>query len=199
VLQRVRASTVKVEGSACRRRQDGSGFAVGPGLIATNAHVVAGEQSTKVLMPNGQSLAATVVLFDANRDLALLSVPRYNQAPLPVADPDIGETGAIFGHPDGQDPLRIQPASVRRRIVALGRDLYGRNLTRRDVLILASKLRPGDSGGALVDADGKVIGVAFAIAPDQSDTAYALHTAELKAVLGQPHDRPANTGPCIND
>jgi len=200
VINRVRSSTVKVEGEACHRTQDGSGFAVGNGLIATNAHVVAGERRTTVLTPAGQELAATVVAYDPARDLALLRVPKYTGIPLAVGSASIGETGAVFGHPNGQDAVDIQPAAVRRQIVAVGRDLYDKQTTHRDVLILASTLQPGDSGGALVDAKGEVIGVAFAIAPDKAGTAYALSTNELRAVLNQPRSgEPVPTGACVNE
>lgn len=198
-VTRVRAASVKVEGLACNRSQDGSGFVVARGLVVTNAHVVAGETSTRVVTSGGVELDAEVVLFDAARDLALLRVPRLTADPLPIGDAAIGEIGAVFGHPNGQDALAIHPAAIRRQITAVGRDLYDVASTRRDVLILAAELQPGDSGGALVNSQGEVIGVAFAIAPDKSDTAYALNTSELHAVLEQPYNRQVSTGPCLND
>lgn len=200
VVDAVRASTVKVEGDACRKTQEGSGFAVGDGLIATNAHVVAGERKTRVLTPSGDAYSANVVLYDAARDLALLRVPRYVAPPLPIASAaTVGETGAVFGHPGGQDALNIQPATVSRQIIAVGRDLYDRQQTKRDVLVLASQLHPGDSGGALVNVQGKVIGVAFAVAPDRANTSYALSTSELRAVLARSHDQTVSTGDCVTD
>ncbi len=198
-ITRVRAASVKIEGTACNRTQDGSGFVAAPNIVVTNAHVVAGEDETKVIAINGTSYDAQVVHFDAARDLALLRVPRFNQAPLPVGEPRVGEVGAVFGHPNGQDALAISPAAVRRQITAVGRDLYDAQSTRRNVLILAADLRPGDSGGALVNKGGEVIGVAFAIAPDRSGTAYALNTTELNAVLNQPRNAPVSTGPCLRD
>jgi len=86
---------------------------------------------------------------------------------------------------------------VREEVAALGRDLYDAHATRRQVYILAAELAPGDSGGAFVDRVGRVVGVAFAIAPDRPGTAYALTVAELDAVLRAPRDRRASTGPCI--
>jgi len=197
VLARAQAASVKIEGIACRRHQDGSGFAVGPNLIVTNAHVVAGETRTSILTPSGDSLAATVVYFDAGRDLAVLRVPRYNAQALPIANAEIGETGAVFGHPNGQDELAVLPAAVRRQITAIGRDLYDERRTRREVLLLSASVHPGDSGGQLVNNKGEVIGVIFALAPDQPNTAYALATSELRAALAQPRENPVSTGPCL--
>ena len=89
----------------------------------------------------------------------------------------------MFGHPGGQAALAVTPAQVAQEVTAVGRDLYDRHTTSRDVFILASALAQGDSGGALVNTTGSVIGVAFAIAPDTPGTSYALSTSELQAVL----------------
>lgn len=197
VLRRVEASTVKVSGEACNRVQEGSGFAAAPDIVVTNAHVVAGERRTEVLKPDGRKMRASVVHFDSDRDLAVLQVPGLGQQPLPIGTARVGSRGAVFGHPGGQDPLRIAPAAIRQRVDAVGRDLYDSHTTRRDVFVLASDLRPGDSGGALVDANGAVVGVAFAIAPDRPGTAYALTTKELNIALRAPRRAGASTGPCL--
>jgi S1-C subfamily serine protease len=198
IADRVAQSTVKVEGIACRRVQDGSGFSPAPDVIVTNAHVVAGEKDTFVIKPDGRRLRATVAVFDPNRDLAVLRVPGLSQAPLAVASARTGTQGGVFGHPNGQTPLAISPAAIRSRVEALGRDLYDQHETRRQIYILAADLHPGDSGGALVNPTGSVVGVAFAIAPDRSGTAYALTDAELRAVLALPRDGKASTGPCVS-
>jgi len=197
VVARVSASTVKVEGVACRFERDGSGFAVAPDLIVTNAHVVAGQQRTTVVRPDGRRLRAQVTVFDPARDLALLFVPGLGQAPLPLANGKVGTTAAVFGHPEGQEDLEVSPAAIRQQVNALGPDLYDLGVTRRSVFVLAAELAPGDSGAALVDADGAVVGVAFAISPDNPETAYALSTSELRQVLEAERLSPAPTGPCL--
>jgi S1-C subfamily serine protease len=88
---------------------------------------------------------------------------------------------------------------VQQEVDAVGRDLYDSHTTHRDVFVLASVLHPGDSGGALVDRAGAVIGVAFAIAPDKPATAYALSTRELTADLSRPRGPAVATGPCLAD
>ncbi len=172
VHQRVVQSTVKVSGEACRRIQEGSGFAAMPDMIVTNAHVVAGEKAPRVETFQGKNLPATVVLFDTNRDLALLRVPGLSEQPLPVAKAKEGDTGAVYGHPGGGD-LRAAP-------------------------VLASALRPGDSGAALIDKAGDVVGVAFAIAPDKPGVSYALTDKELRPVLAAAGTSAVSTGACLD-
>jgi S1-C subfamily serine protease len=197
---RIRASTVKVEGQACTEIQDGSGFAVAPDVIATNAHVVAGEPKgkTRVILPTGPSLAATVVLFDPNRDLALLLVPGLGETPLTRGPGRVGQTGAVYGHPNGQTALALAPAEIAQNVTAVGRDLYNSHQTSRNVYVLSAVLHPGDSGAPLVDQAGTVLGVAFAIAPDRPTTAYALASTELDAVLAQPIGGAVSTGSCLS-
>ena len=197
VAARVAASTVKVEGTACRFERDGSGFTVAPDLVVTNAHVVAGQRRTMVVRPDGRRLRAQVTVFDPARDLALLQVPGLDQAPLPLASGKVGTNAAVFGHPEGQEPLEISPASIRQQVNALGPDLYELGLTRRTVYVLAAELAPGDSGAGLVDPQGQVVGVAFAISPDNPTTAYALAVSELRSVLEAVREAPASTGPCL--
>lgn len=199
VLARVAASTVKVSGVSCSRTQEGSGFSAAPDIVVTNAHVVAGHRPgrTEVERPDGRSFPATIVVFDPARDLAVLRVPGLGEAPLPVDGGKVGAQGAVMGHPGGQEQLRIAPAAIRQQVDAVGRDLYDSRSTRRDVFILAAALRPGDSGAALINRNGEVMGVAFAIAPDEPGTAYALGSSELRAVLAVPRGTVASAGPCL--
>ncbi len=126
----------------------------------------------------------------------MLRVPGLNRTPLAISDGDQGAAGGVFGHPGGA-PLRIAPFVVGEEVEAVGADIYDRAETRRDVLILASALRPGDSGAALVDGNGAVVGVAFAIAPDEPEVAYALDTSELNEALQNDLATPVGTGPCL--
>jgi uncharacterized membrane protein required for colicin V production len=189
------ASVVKVEGIACSRVQDGTGFVVGPELVATNAHVVAGEAETDLERAGGSRVRATVVAYDPARDLAILRAPGLNLAPLAIGASADQQQGGVFGHPGG-GPLRVAPFDVARRIRAVGRDIYGQDITSREVLELRASLRPGDSGSALVDEAGVVVGVAFAIAPDKPGVAYALATTELQAVLAGDLSQRVSTGRC---
>jgi len=197
VVAGVSPSTVKITGIACNRVQEGSGFVtLGPDVVVTNAHVVAGQAETQVELTDGSLLDARVVVFDPGRDLAVLRVPGLQRRPLPIADGQPGTSGGVFGYPGGA-PLRVQPFLVGDEVRAVGTDIYDRQRTEREVLILASQLRPGDSGSALVDGAGNVVGVAFAIAPDDPNVAYALDVVELQAVLAGDLGTPVGTGPCL--
>ncbi len=107
----------------------------------------------------------------------------------------MGQRGGVFGHPGGS-PLRVAPFQITRQITATSNDIYGRNQVDRQVLELASVLAQGDSGAAVVDGAGQVVGVAFAVSTDQSNLAYALAPSELRAVLAQPHAAPVSTQGC---
>jgi Trypsin-like peptidase domain/Colicin V production protein len=193
----VRRSIVKVTGNACHQIQDGSGWVASPGIVVTNAHVVAGERSTTVVDANGSRRAAIVVDFDPVRDLAVLSVPRLQDPPLTIATGSTGEEGAVYGHPGG-GPLQVAPARIGEEIVAVGTDIYRTSTSRRHVFVLAAALAPGDSGGALVNRDGAVVGVAFAIDPGRKGTSYALTTQEVRPALSAAATRAlADTGSCL--
>lgn len=196
-VDRVASSTVKVIGRACGRIQEGSGFVVAPGLVLTNAHVVAGDRGTFVeRFDDRRQVDAEVVAFDKDRDVAVLSVPDLDRPALLLSDPAVGDVGAVLGHPGGRD-LEASPFEVADSVTVTGFDIYDGARTRREVLYLSADLERGDSGGALVDPDGEVIGMAFAIAPDKPGVAYALSVSELRPVLDSVEGDPVATGDCI--
>jgi S1-C subfamily serine protease len=199
LANQVARSTVKVEAPACSRIQDGSGAVIGDNLVVTNAHVVAGSKHPTVFRhPDGQDLDATVVAFDPDRDVAILRVPGIDRPALPLGGGGfgVGGVGAVFGHPLG-GPLTLSPFKVAEDTKARGFDIYDQHRTTRHILVLSSDLAPGDSGGALVDPNGTVEGVAFAIAPDQPNVGYALSLDEVRPVLAAAGTSAVDTGPCI--
>jgi S1-C subfamily serine protease len=187
---------VKVTGRACSRIQEGLGWVAAPGRVVTNAHVVAGEDRTTVEDASGRQHVATPVAFDPVRDLAVLAVPDLDAVPLAVADADTGDVGAVYGHPGG-GALRVAPARIGDEIVAVGTDIYRTGESRRRVYVLAASLAPGDSGAALVDTAGRVIGTAFAVDPGREATGYALTDDELRAAIEAPAGARADTGRCL--
>jgi S1-C subfamily serine protease len=196
ISERVGQSVVRIESPACGRIQEGSGFVLSDDLVITNAHVVSGTTGSEVVRTDGVRLAGTVVGFDPDRDLAALQVDGLNRSPLPVAAPEIGDVGGIYGFPGGGQ-LRIAPYEIARRVEATGTDIYDRDRIEREIFFLSAGLRPGDSGSALVDGDGEVVGVAFAIAPDRDGVAYALTEDELADFANRDVSSPVDTGPCI--
>jgi S1-C subfamily serine protease len=199
---RVTRSTLLVAGQACNRIQEGSGFVVGPNFVVTNAHVVAGERTTHVTTSDGRRLDGTVVAFDPNRDLAVLRVPGLALPALELGRGTVDERGALFGHPGGGE-LRESPVRIAEQITARGTDITRTTPTERDVFVLAAVTAPGDSGGPVVDADGRVIGVMFAYDISRDSTAYALTRTELDAVVGPVlyagATEAVSTGGCLTE
>jgi S1-C subfamily serine protease len=192
----VTRSVVKIEGEACARIQEGSGFFVADDLVVTNAHVVAGEDDSQVELSDGSTVDAVVVAFDPARDLAVLRTSGADRPALPLRPGAVGDTGGVFGRPGG-GPLEVSPFRIGEQITAVGNDIYDAARTTREVLVLASDLAPGDSGAALVDPQGQVVGVAFAVAPDNPGVAYALAIEELNVVLSGDLSRERDTGGCL--
>jgi S1-C subfamily serine protease len=193
-------STVRIVGQACGRISEGSGFVVGGGLVVTNAHVVAGVASPEVQLQDGGSFGAATVLFDPGLDVAILR-PADDVAPPLRLDPTIldrGAEGAVLGYPGGGD-LSGDRAAVRRTIPAVGRDIYGEDVIRRDVYELQAAVRPGNSGGPFVTTDGDVAGMVFAASTTDEGVGYALTAAEVNTRVEEALGRttPAATGPCI--
>lgn len=197
VSQRVAASTVRIAGPDCNGVRVGSGFAAGSDLVATAAHVVAGVTGPEVIRPDGRRSPATVVAFDADKDLAVLRVRGLGQSPLPLGRAVNGTQGAVFGHPGGQPQLEISPATIVATGTVRLENLYG-HLASREILRLNARLAPGDSGGAVVDGNGTVVGVAFAVAILRPDVAYAVTAQELQPVLASASTSPVSTGPCLS-
>jgi S1-C subfamily serine protease len=195
-----RNSTVLVLGQACDHVQEGSGFVAADGYVVTNAHVVAGVDDPHVRTQAGSDQAAITVLFDPALDVAILFVPQTPGPSLPLApdDAERGDIGAVVGYPGG-GPLTGRGAAVLRTFDAVGRDIYGRSETERFVLELQAQVRPGNSGGPFVLADGTVGGVIFAASTTDDGVGYALTAGEVASRLDRAvGDTDAvGTGPCI--
>jgi S1-C subfamily serine protease len=196
-VRNAESETLKIQGYGCGGIVFGSGFPVGPGMVLTNAHVVAGTQGTTVRNSAGRSLPARVVLFDSQRDVAILYVPRLALAPITEAGAGPGTQGAAIGYPGG-GPEQVTPAAVDREVKAEGRDIYGQRLVVRSIWIIEAKVEPGNSGGPLVDLNGNVIGVIFAASTSSPGQAYALTDAEVQPDIDQAQGRTSSVpvGPC---
>lgn len=175
-------STVKVEGVAnvdgSARGQEGTGFVYTSRRVMTNAHVVAGVDEPTVRVGGvGPRYAARVVLFDPDTDVAVLAVPGLRAPALDFAgDARRGAPGVVAGYPENGS-LDLRAAAVAQRVQARGQDIYGDDLSTRDVYAIRSTVRPGNSGGPLLTKNGKVLGVIFARSTTDAGTGYAL-TAE---------------------
>jgi S1-C subfamily serine protease len=187
-------STVRVESFGCGGLVFGSGFPISRELYVTNAHVVAGTGNQTVRARDGTRHKATVILFDPNRDLAILRVGGANLAPLEArADVPNGTEGAVIGYPGGGDE-KIVGARVVATTSAVGRDIYSRNLAKREIFVLRATVRKGDSGGPVVDRQGRLLGVVFAASTLDGREGYALTMTELRHAL----DAASQSGGAVN-
>jgi len=197
-VARAAASTVRIVGAGCGGTIDGSGFVAAPGLVVTNAHVVAGITRPVIEDSHGRH-PATPVLFDPRLDVAVLRAGGLAGPVLPLAHglAPTGTTGAALGYPGG-GPFRAVPAAVRRSLVAVGRDIYGERLTTRAVYELQATIRPGNSGGPFVNSDGTVLGVVFSRSITQPQVGYALIADDVASRLRVATSRTAAaaTGDC---
>jgi S1-C subfamily serine protease len=194
-------SMVKIVGvaQACNRGQEGSGWVIAPGRVVTNAHVVAGMQTPTVRVHGvGRVYDTTVVVFDPQRDLAVLEVPGLQAPALTLGTPlAANDPAVVAGFPlDG--PYRLDSARVRRVIDATGSDIYGQPGIDREIYSLYARVEPGNSGGPLLSTSGKVVGIVFAKSLDDDSTGYALTLTEAKPVLdvAASASRPVTTGAC---
>jgi S1-C subfamily serine protease len=196
---RAGGSTLKIRGGACGFIQEGSGFLAGPGLVVTNAHVVAGVTNPSVIDRKGVSHRATPVLFDPKLDLAVLRTGGITAPVLQLAGSPVPRAteAAVLGYPGG-GPFDAQPGVVLARYDAIGRDIYGRSLSTRTVYEIQSRVRPGNSGGPLARPDGTVIGVVFARSSRNDDIGYALasDTVGGKVAAAERQTSRVDTGPC---
>lgn len=192
-------STVRIVGEGCGHVQEGSGFVAANGYVVTNAHVVAGVDEPFVQTQDDEaSQQATTVLFDPDLDVAILHVGRTPGPALRLTDAERGDAGAVLGFPGG-GPLTPGRAAVLRTIEAVGRDIYGDGQTERSVLELQARIRPGNSGGPFVLADGAVGGVVFAASTTDGDVGYAIASDEVaprvEEAVGETSE--VSTGPCV--
>lgn len=193
-VERAGGSVVRVLGTACGLGVEGSGWVAGPGLVVTNAHVVAGEHDTTVTTREGASLEATVVRYDPQNDLALLHVEAALPA-LPIAPkPQSGTAGAVLGYPEN-GPYAVAPARLGDTRDTISEDSYGRGPVRRPIASLRGEVRSGNSGGPLVDSRGRVLGTVFAATTTGTPGGFAVPGEVVEAAVAAPL-APEETGPC---
>ena len=186
-LTRVKPSIVMITGTAtsCSQTIEGSGFVISPGHVLTNAHVVAGVNlGLMVTTYTGAKYPARVVLYDPERDLAVLDVPGLTAPPLHFAgQADDGTPATVVGYPESH-PLAVVPARIGQYLTVGGPDIYQTGSVNRQIYPIRAQVPgvlPGNSGGPLLSADGQVYGVVFAASTYYHDVGYALTAAEVES------------------
>ncbi len=191
---------VRVTGVACGYGVEGSGWVAAKNLVVTNAHVVAGEAATRV-QPRGvgRSLRAKVILFDDKNDVAVLRVRRLGLTPLPMASPRAGDPAAVLGFPQN-GPLDLQPARTGQTDRVYSGDAYNEGPVERLVTGFRVFVRPGNSGGPAVNADGEVVSTIFASRADSSNVGYGIPSQLVERHLRVAAERggTVSTGGCAN-
>ncbi|WP_423057753.1 MarP family serine protease [Brevibacterium linens] len=199
----VEESVVKITttNTSCATGSEGSGFVYEDGLVATNAHVVAGSTELAVQVGGkGRPYRAEVVEFDAEADVAVLRVQGLDAPALDFGNGlGPGDDSVVVGFP-ANGPYTISPTRVREKINARGLDIYDSQSVVREVYALRGIVREGNSGGPLIDDDGNVVGMVFARSATDDETGYALTRAEIADELeaGASERAPQPTGQCTN-
>jgi S1-C subfamily serine protease len=189
------ASVVKVEGTSCGLAVQGSGWVVRPGLVATNVHVVSGQEDTRVLAQSGESRAATIVHRDRTNDVAILRVPGLSAPPLRVDRAGrFPRPVALLGYPRDGPLVAVAGTAGSPRIV-LAPDAYERGIRPRRVVPLRGDVQPGESGGPVVDRAGRVVAMIFGGARRGSG-GFGVPVDLVVRALARPL-RPAGPGPCV--
>ena len=190
------ASVVKILGTACGLGVEGSGWVARDGVVVTNAHVVAGQTDTKVLLRgSGPQLDATAIAFDPRNDLAVLRVPGLKARPLPLADaPGPGRSAAILGFPEN-GPYDVRAGRLGATRTTVTSDAYGRGPVERRLTSLRGVVRSGNSGGPMVDGKGRVVATIFAATTSGPRGGFGVPNSVTKKVLAGARE-PVGTGPC---
>jgi S1-C subfamily serine protease len=203
VAQGARDSVVEVFGDAsrCKVTLTGSGFAIGKDTVMTNAHVVAGTDRVTVRLGGTErERSATVVLFDPLTDVAVLKVDNLDADVLEFASKPAsrGDDAIVIGFPGGGD-FTAGAARIRDIQDARGADIYDKTSVVREIYSLRAKVRPGNSGGPLLDERGRVLGMIFAASIDDPASGYALTASAIAkdAVNGSRATAPVSTGRCL--
>ena len=193
------ASVVKVRGAnTCGSGVEGTGFFYAPGRLMTNAHVVAGVTRPEVEV-GGTSVTASVVLYDEDLDIAVLSLPDTGTPHLALdAEVEPRDAVAVLGYPE-DGPYDVQSGRVRAEQRLRSPDIYGEGTVIRQVFSLRALIRPGNSGGPIVTSGGDVAGMVFAASVSDQDTGYALTADQVaeSAAAGVTRQAPVDTGTCV--
>jgi S1-C subfamily serine protease len=187
-------SVVRVLSTACGLGVEGSGWAVKPGLIVTNAHVIAGADDTTVTTKDGVELDATPVFYGTRQDLAILRV-EADLPTLPISSRrSPGEDAAVLGYPEN-GPYSVSPARIGETRATISEDSYGNGPVNREITAISGTVRSGNSGGPVVDDRGRVLGTVFAATTGGRAGGFAIPAEQVREALSQAGGR-VGTGPC---
>ena len=202
-VERAADGVLKIRGTNdCGRGVEGTGFLYSPTRLMTNAHVVAGVDDPEVMVGE-ETFDAEVFYYNADLDVAVLRVEGTGRGALQMAP--VSQEGqpqqpvALLGYPE-DGPYDAEAARIRAKQRLRSPDIYGEGSVIRDVFSLRGRIRPGNSGGPLVNSQGEVVGVIFAASVTDDDTGYALNGSadplREAAAAGIQSSGQVSTGDC---
>jgi S1-C subfamily serine protease len=195
---KVSHSIVRITSFGCGGIVSATGFAIGPGLVATNAHVIAGVKRP-IIKYNGDSYEGVPVYFNANLDLAVLRVPGLSTPALTLSSglAALNTTVAIAGYPGGN--YRAVPGLLRDTRAVSAQTIYDQGTAGRGVYLLQADVEYGSSGSPVVLPNGQVVAIIFSKSLDPAGYAYALTSPYIAAGLHRAESsyRRINTGACM--
>lgn len=195
-VETARESAVLVDSTGCSLDNQGSGVVTADGVV-TNAHVVAGATEITVTTAAGDEFAAAVLAFDPVRDLALLVVEGLEAEPLATSAPQGGTDAVALVRADTE--VDVAEVGIERTINIVSTDIYGQGEHRRRGMELAADIDAGDSGGAILDAAGNVVGIVFSASRSQTNVAYAVSALEIPALVEASTGEAIEPGRCLRD
>ena len=193
-VRRASSSVVKISGTACGVGIMGSGWVVAPNTIVTNAHVVAGQDDTQVESNDGQLVDATPIAYNPRNDITVLAAPIDLPALPMLSAATEGTSAAVIGYPN-DGPLTITPARAGITRDVFGEDAYGSGPFQRKMLTLRGQVRRGNSGGPMLDRQGRVLGTVFASTSEGPPGGLAIPNDVVRRIIAGARAE-VDTGPC---
>jgi len=194
-MDQVKRSVFVIEGLVCGKNSLGTGVLVQQGVL-TNAHVVAGSETLKLIDSDGREFSSFVLAIDFQTDLALLDSSRITQEPLQINKPRL-DMDVVLMVGSGTEIQAIH-SEIKRLIDISIADIYGDGSYIRSGMELSADVAPGDSGGPIVNTDEEVIGLVFSRSTNNEGISYGISSEEFEKVTSQPSETAVETGDCRN-
>ncbi len=193
-------SVVRILGTACGLGVQGTGWVADSGVVVTNAHVVAGQDDTRVELRDGTTHEAEVIWFDPENDLAILRSSGVANAGTPALELDVGESAgtsaAILGFPQN-GPFTVRAGRLGETRTVASQDAYGGGPVQRRITSVRGRVRSGNSGGPMVDGEGEVVTTIFASSLSRGSTGFGIPATITRSALERADER-VGTGPCAS-
>jgi len=191
----VSPSVVGVRSGGCSLvDQVGTGVAIGDDLVATVAHTLAGANDVRIVF-GGRDLAAVVVGFDPEHDVAILRVPQGGLPAAPLGFVVADEDGVLSTW-NPRTGFHASTVRITRQIRVTIEDIYVHGQFERQAFEIAGKVAKGDSGAPVFNDKGEVVGVIYAALVENGDVGFAVDGSEIKSLLERTGDETVDNGHC---